>query len=93
MFSYSDLIEHIAWDPKYGTREGAFYPGLYTAVTNDENEAYNGPYYISYEVTEDGENTRIEYSATKLATFDEIEKQRGEVEEEVFDMAFGWGHL
>ena len=53
------LITNEAGD---GTTLGTFYGGLITSVTSDPNNAYNGPWYISYNIT----NSRVSYSAERI---------------------------
>ena len=64
--SYSDVLEKIESDGYQGTKKGTFYAGLYTAVVDDENSSYNGPYYISYQKTEESDNTKITYHANRI---------------------------
>ena len=53
-----------------GTTLGAFYGGLITSVTSDPNNAYNGPWYISYNIT----NNRVSYSAERIPLANDIAK-------------------
>ena len=64
--SYSDVLEKIESDGYQGTKKGTFYAGLYTAVVDDENSSYNGPYYISYQKTEESDKTKITYHANRI---------------------------
>ena len=69
--SYNDLIKCVKKyrleDPAI-TETGSFYPGLFTAVTDDSDDAYNGPYYIS---KEDEESSYL-YKASRLASSYEL---------------------
>jgi hypothetical protein len=90
MYSYSDLLEHVESDgTPSGTRAGAMYAGEFTSVINDENDAYNGPYYISYETN----GSRVSYTANRLASSYELDTAIEEVEEYVYEVVFEWGHL
>ena len=64
--SYSDVLENIESDGNQGTKKGTFYAGMYTAVVDDENPSYNGPYYISYQKTGNPGNIKITYQATRI---------------------------
>lgn len=64
--SYSDILENIESDGNQGTKKGTFYAGMYTAVVDDENSYFNGPYYISYQKTEESGNTKITYQANRI---------------------------
>lgn len=83
VFSYSDLKDRI------DGREGAFYAGMVTAVTNDEDTTYNGPWYVSYQ-------TPTSYSADRILTKTEVmsyvDDVKQSVEEEVHSV-ISWGHL
>ena len=70
--SYSDILEHIESDGNKGTKKGTFYAGLYTAVVDDKNSSYNGPYYISYQKTGSGGNVKITYQANRIPLANEI---------------------
>lgn len=80
------------------TKEGSFYAGLITSVVNDENESYNGPYYISYEtaITDKGE-TAISYTADRVPLQAEVTKQMKQMDKDlrhdIYESAFSWGHL
>lgn len=82
MFSYDALRRHVEKQRHSETTEGAFYAGLYTSVISDENDAYNGPYYISYEVS--GEE--VSYTAERLVNSYEMDTT-------VYTVCFDWGHL
>ena len=70
--SYSDVLENIESDGNQGTKKGTFYAGLYTAVVDDENSSYNGPYYISYQKTGSPGNIKITYQANRIPLANEI---------------------
>ena len=70
--SYSDVLENIESDGNQGTKKGTFYAGMYTAVVDDENPSYNGPYYISYQKTGNPGNIKITYQATRIPLANEI---------------------
>lgn len=64
--SYSDVLEKLESDGNQGTKKGTFYAGMFTAVVDDENPSYNGPYYISYQKTGEPGNIKITYKATRI---------------------------
>ena len=70
--SYSDLLKNIESDGEHGTKKGTFYAGMYTAVVDDKNSSYNGPYYISYQKTGSADNLKITYQATRIPLANEI---------------------
>ena len=70
--SYSDVLKNIESDGEHGTKKGTFYAGMYTAVVDDENSSYNGPYYISYQKTGNADNLKITYQATRIPLANEI---------------------
>lgn len=82
MFSYTDLLNHVQKEGQAGTKEGAFYAGLFTSVINDEDEDKNGPYFISYDV----HNDEVSYTAERLVNSYEMDTL-------VDTVCFGWGHL
>ena len=61
--SYSDVLEKLESDGNQGTKKGTFYAGMFTAVVDDENPSYNGPYYISYQKTGEPGNIKITYKS------------------------------
>lgn len=67
------LITNEAGD---GTTLGTFYGGLITSVTSDANAAYNGPWYISYNVHFDAEKNKnvVSYSAERIPLKSEIDR-------------------
>ena len=66
---YTDITDRlITNDAGDGTTLGTFYGGLITSVINDENTAYNGPWYISYNITDN----RVSYSAERIPLRSEI---------------------
>lgn len=71
--SYSDMLENLESDGNSGTKKGTFYAGMYTAVVDDENPAYNGPYYISYQKTGTPGSIKISYQAFRIPLANEIE--------------------
>lgn len=80
--TYSDVLENIESDGFQGTKKGTFYAGLYTAVVDDNDSSYNGPYYISYQKTGTQGNMKITYHATRIPLADEIEES-----------IFSWGRI
>lgn len=48
LYSYSDILDRVDRLGPTNTKKGAFYAGFITSVTNDADQAYNGPWYISY---------------------------------------------
>ena len=46
--TFSELQDKVEQKGNCETKSGSFYAGLYTAVIDDDNASYNGPYYISY---------------------------------------------
>lgn len=83
LHSYSDLIDRTSpGDKQNRTKVGKFYAGFYTAVVDDENASYNGPYYISYTKTGTAGNTVISYHHNKIVC-----------DEEVRDMLFTCGTI
>ena len=64
------------------TKSGSFYAGLYTAVIDDNNASYNGPYYISYTKTGGIGAEIISY------TYDKIVRE-SDLEENIFS----WGRI
>ena len=90
---------------KTQTREGALYAGMITdtlvlffisyitSVINDSEEAYNGPWYISYQIN----SGQVSYNADRLPTNTEVNSYVGgvktEIENEVNEVVFSWGHL
>ena len=110
MTSYADLRLRTDTDMSpEGTAYGSFYPGLYTAVTDDPDTSYNGPWYISKEAGKAGYraerlastyelNAGITYIQKQVDDFKaymqtEVNNKIAHVEEEVYDVIFGWGHL
>lgn len=83
MQTYNDLMQHLEMDGQCNTKTGAVYGGLITSVVNDPDEKLNGPYYISYTTTYDGDIPQISYIATKIA----IGEGGGG------SMSFTWGEL
>ena len=90
--SYSDVLENIESDGNQGTKKGAFYAGMYTAVVDDKNSSYNGPYYISYQKTGNSDNIKITYQATRIPLANEI----AEIEKNwqtYYNNLFTWGRI
>lgn len=71
LYSYADLIERIQPNGAASTKKGFFYGGLITSVINDENASYNGPWYISYEVS----GSQIAYHASRISTKEESDAE------------------
>ncbi len=93
MYSYSYLQSRLAMKNKTQTREGALYAGMITSVINDNNTAYNGPWYVSYQINSD----QVSYHADRLPTKTEmnsyVDSVKVEIENEINDLVFAWGHL
>ena len=93
LYSYSHLQSELAMKDKTQTREGALYAGMITSVINDSEEAYNGPWYISYQIN----SGQVSYNADRLPTNTEVNSYVGgvktEIENEVNEVVFSWGHL
>ena len=69
--TYQDILDRLEPnDAGDGTKLGTFYGGLITSVTSDGNNAYNGPWYISYQKDEN----KISYHATRIPLITEINK-------------------
>lgn len=77
--------------------EGALYPGMIVAVTEDQDTSLRGPYYISYEISESG----MTYVSDKLSTQKEVSSYLNEavsyinenIEESINELMFNWGVL
>lgn len=70
--SYQDIKDRlITNNTGDGTTLGTFYGGLITSVTSDSNDAYNGPWYISYDIT----NNRVSYLAERIPVRSEIDEE------------------
>ena len=77
--------------------EGALYPGMIVAVTEDQDESKRGPYYISYETTSEG----TAYTKDRIPLRSELdhdvdivkEELENEIEDSVNELMFNWGHL
>ena len=68
--SYQDIKDRlITNEAGDGTTLGTFYGGLITSVTSDSNDAYNGPWYISYDIT----NNRVSYLAERIPVRSEVD--------------------
>ena len=80
--TFSDLQDKVEQKGKCETKTGSFYAGLYTAVIDDDNDSYNGPYYISYIKTGSIGAERIAY------TYDKIVRE-SDLEENIFS----WGRI
>ena len=80
--TFSELQNKIEPKGNCETKSGSFYAGLYTAVINDNNASYNGPYYISYTKTGGIGTERISY------TYDKIVRE-SDLEENIFS----WGRI
>lgn len=91
LYSYSDILERTHAIKNGVTKKGALYAGMFTSVINDNEEAYNGPYYISYGV--DDETGYLSYFPNRLSSTYELNEAVDEVEEEVNTVLFGWGTL
>lgn len=80
--TFSELQDKVEQKGNSETKSGSFYAGLYTAVIDDDNASYNGPYYISYTKTGDVGAERISY------TYDKILRE-SDLEENIFS----WGRI
>lgn len=68
--SYQEIKDRlITNEAGNGTTLGTFYGGLITSVTSDSNDAYNGPWYISYDIV----NNRVSYLAERIPLRSEID--------------------
>lgn len=68
--SYQDIKDRlITNEAGDGTTLGTFYGGLITSVTSDSNDAYNGPWYISYDIAKN----RVSYLAERIPVRSEID--------------------
>lgn len=65
--AYSDMQNKLVPNST-GIIPGAFYGGLITSVTNDNNNAYNGPWYISV-----NKQNRVSYLAERIPVRSEID--------------------
>ena len=86
--SYNDLKDHVRPGDLGGTYTASFYAGFVTSVTSDDDNAYNGPYYISYNGA-----SRNSYVANKMVVMPELEKAVEDAVEEITGMTTYWGHL
>ena len=80
--TFSELQDKVEQNGNCETKSGSFYAGLYTAVVDDANASYNGPYYISYIKRGEIGNERISY------TYDKIVRE-SDLEENIFS----WGRI
>ena len=80
--TFSELKNKIEQKGNSDTKSGNFYAGLYTAVVDDDNDSYNGPYYISYTKTGEIGNERITYTYDKIIRESDLEKNM-----------FEWGRI
>ena len=80
--NFSELQDKVEQKGNCETKSGSFYAGLYTAVIDDDNASYNGPYYISYTKTGGIGTERISY------TYDKIVRE-SDLEENIFS----WGRI
>ena len=80
--TFSELQDKVEQNGNCETKSGSFYAGLYTAVIDDDNASYNGPYYISYIKRGEIGNERISY------TYDKIVRE-SDLEENIFS----WGRI
>lgn len=80
--TFSELQDKVEQKGNSETKSGNFYAGLYTAVIDDENVSYNGPYYISYVKTGSPGSVKISY------TYDKILRE-SDLEENIFS----WGRI
>ena len=72
--SYQDIKDRlITNDAGDGTTKGTFYGGLITSVTSDENNAYNGPWYISCKINTINDKDRVSYSAERIPVRSEVD--------------------
>ena len=80
--TFSELQDKVEQNGNCETKSGSFYAGLYTAVIEDDNASYNGPYYIAYIKRGEIGNERISY------TYDKIVRE-SDLEENIFS----WGRI
>ena len=80
--TFSELQDKVEQKGNCETKSGSFYAGLYTAVIDDNNASYNGPYYISYTKTGGIGAEIISY------TYDKIVRE-SDLEENIFS----WGKI
>lgn len=96
LYSYSCLQNRLAMKDETQTHEGALYAGMITSIINDDEASYNGPWYISYQISGD-EVEQVSYNADRLPTSTEVNSYVGgvktEIENEVNEVLFSWGHL
>ena len=93
LYSYSYLKSKLEMKNDTQTKEGALYAGMITSVINDDIDSHNGPWYVSYQIN----SGKVSYNADRLPTNTEVGSYvndvKIEVENEVYNVAFTWGHL
>lgn len=90
--TFSDLQDKVEQKGNCDTKSGNFYAGLYTAVVNDSNASYNGPYYISYVKTGSGSTAQISYVYDKIIRESDLAKLTSSMSLEEENVV-GWGRI
>lgn len=82
MYSIDDLNNATQMVDNVHTVSGAVYAGMITSVINDKDDDNNGPWYISYAVS----NNQVSYIKDRILT-------KTESYNAIKHIAFSWGHL
>jgi hypothetical protein len=81
MYSMEQLNKATQMKDKVHTVSGVVYAGMITSIINDKDESNNGPWYISYNIS----NNQVSYLKDRILTKSESYN--------AIESAISWGHL